>query len=186
MSKKRVLIAYWSATGNTKKVADAIAEELGELGIDYEIKKIADLKVDEMYDYNVVFFGTPTYQFLPPKPVLSYLDDLMKYHRDRGDIIPCCPVLADHKAIIFCTHSGPHTGIEEAEVAGKYMVQAFKHIRFEVLDEIYVVGENFNKTDSKQFEVNTMGIYGDIRGRPNKNDLDEVKRRILVFSTLFK
>jgi len=186
MSKKRVLIAYWSATGNTKKVADAIAEELEELGIDYEIKKVGDLKTDEMYDYNVVFFGSPTYQFLPPKPVLSYLNDLMKYHRDRGDIIPCCPVLADHKAIIFCTHSGPHTGIEEAMVAGKYMVQAFKHIRFEVLDEIYVVGENFNNADSKQFEVNTMGIYRDIRGRPNKNDLDEVRGRVSVFSALFR
>jgi hypothetical protein len=186
MSEKKILVAYWSATGNTKKVADAITEELEKEGFAYEIKRVADLKVDEMYRYSAVFFGAPTYQFLPPRPVLNYLDDLMKYHRDQGDIIPCCPILENHKAIIFCTHSGPHTGIEEAMVAGKYMAQVFKHIRFEVLDEIYVVGECFNKADPRLFEVNTIGIYGDIRGRPNKEDLSEVKRRVSVFLALLR
>ncbi|GAG29973.1 unnamed protein product [marine sediment metagenome] len=41
------------------------------------------------------------------------------------------------------------------------------------MDEIYVIGE-FHGNE----EMSTQGRLGDIRGRPNKDDLNEVHQRI--------
>ena len=65
--------------------------------------------------------------------------------------------------MVFCTYSGPHTGLNEVITSGKYMAQLFEHIGFDVADEWYVVGEF---PDGR--EINIMGRLGDIRGRPMK------------------
>ncbi len=66
----------------------------------------------------------------------------------------------------YCTYSGPHTGIREAIPAVKYMEQFFEHLRFNVLDEWYIVGE-FKGNDA----LSANGALGDIRNRPDGNDL---------------
>ena len=76
-------------------------------------------------------------------------------------------------AVVFCTYSGPHTGISEATTAGKYMRQFLEHLGFEVADEWYIVGK-FHGWE----EANTMGRLGDIRGRPNEEDLSRVHRDV--------
>ena len=75
--------------------------------------------------------------------------------------------------LIFCTYSGPHTGINEAIPAGKYAGQFFEHLGFTVLDEWYIVGE-FHGNE----RASTMGRLGDIRGRPNQQDLAQVQRDV--------
>ncbi len=75
-------------------------------------------------------------------------------------------------ALIFCTYSGPHTGIREALPAGKYMGQFFEHLGFIVVDEWYVVGE-FHGSE----ENNRMGRMGDIRGLPDEDDLERIRGR---------
>ena len=49
--------------------------------------------------------------------------------------------MAGKYAVIFCTYSGPHAGIDEATPADKYAGQFFDHFGYTVLDEIYVIGE---------------------------------------------
>ena len=97
----------------------------------------------------------------------------MKIHGDRGDIKPCAPKIAGKTAVIFCTYSGPHTGINEATTAGDYMGQFFEHIGFDVAAKWYVVGE-FHGNE----EMSTRGRLGDIRGRPNSEDLAEVENNV--------
>jgi len=41
-------------------------------------------------------------------------------------------------ALIFCTYSGPHTGIDEATPAGKYAGQFFEYVGFTALGEWYL------------------------------------------------
>ena len=69
----KVLVAYMSQTGNTKKVADAIYDALPQLK---EIKPIKDVTTLEGYD--LTFLGFPTHAYGPDKPVKNVLDKLVK------------------------------------------------------------------------------------------------------------
>lgn len=169
----KALVLFWSATGNTEKVAGVIQKALLSRGIKPVISKIDQAGDEEMYDYDLVFFGSPSYQFLPPQPVQKFIKQRMKIHGDRGDIKPCAPKIAGKTAVIFCTYSGPHTGINEATTAGEYIGQLFEHIGFDVAAKWYIVGE-FHGNEV----LSTKGKLGDIRGRPNRQDLAEVENNV--------
>jgi flavodoxin len=166
----RALVIYFSATGNTKKVANAIWDALQEENVQGAILRIKDAENEELYDYDLVFLGSPSIRFLPAEPVLRYIKEKLALHRKRGDIKLCAPKVPGKNAVVFCTYSGPHTGINEATTTGKYMAQFFEHIGFQVADEWYIVGE-FRGSEA----ASTMGRLGDIRGRPNLEDLAKVK-----------
>ena len=74
-------------------------------------------------------------------------------------------------ALVFCTYSGPHTGIDEATPAGKTMRQYFEHFGFNVLGEWYVIGEFHGNLANS-----TLGRLGDIRGKPTAEDLAKIKK----------
>ena len=127
----------------------------------------------ELYDYDLIFLGTPVIEFLPCKPILDFIHSQLTIHRKMGNIIPSSPKIPGKYAVCYCTYSGPHTGIREAIPAVKYMEQFFEHLRFSVLGEWYIVGE-FKGNEI----LSTKGALGDIRGRPNKEDLLEVERKV--------
>ena len=81
------------------------------------------------------------------------------------------PRIPGKQALIFCTYSGPHTGINEAISAGKYAGQFFEHLGFQVVDEWYILSE-FRGSE----ENSTKGRMGDIRGLPSEKDLEKVKQ----------
>jgi flavodoxin len=179
----KVLIIYWSATGNTEKVAVAIRQALTREGLKPVFKKVSEAAEEELYSYDLVFLGTPSYMWQPPEPVQEYIKAKMDYYRKRGSIKLCAPKVPGKKAVVFVTYSGPHTGIGEAIPAGKYLMQFFEHIGFDMVGEWYVVGE-FHSSE----ENSTKGILGDIRGRPNRQDLSEVESNVskLIKSILSK
>ncbi len=78
--------------------------------------------------------------------------------------------IAGKTAVVFCTYSGPHTGIKEVTPVGDYLGQFFEHIGFDVAAKWYVVGE-FNGRE----DYSTKGKLGDVRGRPNQQDLSQVE-----------
>ncbi len=69
----KVLVAYLSKTGNTKKVAEAI---YGAIPDPKEIKRIEDVKSLDGYDLS--FLGFPTHQFGPDKQVKALLGKLVE------------------------------------------------------------------------------------------------------------
>jgi len=174
----KALIIHWSATGNTEKVAVTIQQALAREGIKPVIKKVGEAAEEELYNYDLVFLGAPSYSFQPPEPVLRFVKDKMKLHSERGDIKLGAPKVPGKKAVVFVTYSGPHTGTDEAIPVGKYLNQFFEHLGFDLVGEWYVVGE-FHGSE----ENSTKGRLGDIRGRPNRQDLDEVENNV---STLIK
>ncbi len=169
----KTLILYQSFTGNTKKVTERIAETLALEGLTPEVVKVTEKTGIELYDYDLVFLGTPVIELLPAKPVLKFAHSQLSVHGKRGDILPSSPKIPGKYAICYCTYSGPHTGKREAIPAMKYMEQFFEHLRFTVLAEWYIVGE------LKGNEIlSTQGPLGDIRGRPNEKDLSRVGRMV--------
>jgi hypothetical protein len=169
----KVLIIYWSATGNTEKVAGAIQKALVREGASPIVKKISEAMEEELYQYDLIFLGSPSYQFLPPEPVQHFVKQKMKVHRERGDIKLCAPKIDGKTAIVFCTYSGPHTGIREATPVGEYLGQFFEHLGFDVVARWYIVGEFHGQED-----ISTKGKLGDIRGRPNQDDLSAVEDNV--------
>jgi multimeric flavodoxin WrbA len=167
----RAVIIYWSKTGNTEKVARAIKEGLEASGADVALMQTEEAKEIDYYDYDLVCVGFPSYRWHPPKPMDRFLGRKFATYHKQGRVKTGAPKVPGKNALIFCTYSGPHTGIDEAIPAGKYAGQFFEHLGFTVVGEWYVVGE-FHGSEEKS----TRGRLGDIRGRPNAEDLGKVRQ----------
>ena len=76
------LVVYYSKTGNTEKVARAIAK-----GLEADLKRVEE--VHDISGYDLICVGTPVYGFAPAGPVKKFLEE----------IIP----LPDKKGMGFCT-----------------------------------------------------------------------------------
>jgi hypothetical protein len=165
------IIVYWSKTGNTEKVARAIQEGLKKARVDVLLQRVEDAGDVDFYAYDLVCIGFPSYRWSPPEPMDEFLKAKFRVYRSQGRVKTGAPKVPGKSALVFCTYSGPHTGIREAIPAGLYAGQFFEHLGFTVLDEWYVVGEYHGSEESS-----TKGRLGDIRGRPNEEDLRKVKQ----------
>jgi len=167
---KNALVLYWSATGNTKKVAFAVKEGLESAGVDVSLKKTTDPENIDYFDYDLVCVGFPSYQWHLPKPVAEFLHKKFDAYKKQEKIKKGSPTVMGKYALLFCTYSGPHTGLREATPATLYAGQFFEHLGFNVLGEWCVLSE-FHGSE----EFSTQGRMGDIRGKPTPEELDKIK-----------
>jgi|GEM_PF-111439 len=72
----RILIAYFTLTGNTETVARAIHEEAQSLGHEADLRKIRKLKPESLGEYDVVFLGAPCHHSDLPKGVKRFVEGL--------------------------------------------------------------------------------------------------------------
>jgi flavodoxin len=71
---KRVLIAYFSPTGQTERMAQYIAEGIRISGQEAAVRKVADIKAPEdLAGYDGYIFGSPTYSLDVPEPMKKFL-----------------------------------------------------------------------------------------------------------------
>jgi flavodoxin len=71
---KRVLIAYFSASGTTEKMAGYIAEGVRFSGQEAVTRRIGDFKTTaEISGYDGYIFGSPTYSLDVPRPMKTFL-----------------------------------------------------------------------------------------------------------------
>ena len=167
---KKALIVFLSITGNTEKVANSIYSGLTEGGYDTALIKVQDAANEDFYDYDLVCFGAPAYNWHVPKPADDFLKAKFNQYRKDGRVLPGAPVIPGKHYLVFCTYSGPHTGIREATPAGLYIGQFFEHFGFAMADEWYILSEFVGSE-----EYNTHGRMGNIIGLPNEQDLRRIK-----------
>ena len=55
----KVLVVYVSTTGNTEKMANAIADGAKGAGADVSLKTVSEASVSELGNYDVIAFGSP-------------------------------------------------------------------------------------------------------------------------------
>ncbi len=71
---KRILIAYFSLTGKTEKMAEYMAEGVRFSGQQAVIRKIADIKsANDLAGYDGYIFGSPTYHRDMAEPMKPFL-----------------------------------------------------------------------------------------------------------------
>ena len=65
LRRNNALVVYYSVTGNTEKVAEAIGRGLTEAGLKVDIKRIESPEEVDFYGYDLVCFGSPVLHALP-------------------------------------------------------------------------------------------------------------------------
>ncbi|MDR1875887.1 MAG: flavodoxin [Synergistaceae bacterium] len=56
----KVMVVYWSGTGNTEKMAELIAKGASEGGASVTCKTVGDADVSELGGYDVIALGSPS------------------------------------------------------------------------------------------------------------------------------
>ncbi len=166
----KALHIYFSSTGNTEKVVEAINRTLGEENVELDSLPAKEAQDVDLLAYDLLFLGSGVYEWLPGNPLQNLLADLRKWYVQQGEIKPASPKRPGIKGVVYCTYGGAHTGINEALPAVKYMAQIFDHLGIEIVGEWYIVGEYHGKLA----EFSQTGRLGDIRGRPDERDLNAV------------
>jgi hypothetical protein len=171
----KVLNLYYSATGNTDKVAKQIEETVRNAGHAVDtVKVIKDIDLD-ILAYDLVFAGSGVYMWLPGKPLMDLLQKLREKYANAGEIKPASPRRPGKKAVIYCTFGGSHTGVNEAISTPKYIGQLFDHLGYEVLAEWHFIGEYHGNLRNHS----VAGRLGNIQGRPNEADLQDIAEKVL-------
>jgi hypothetical protein len=171
-----VLNLYFSETGNTEKVATRIERTITELGHKVDTFKITDKDQDiDILKYDFVFAGSGVYSQLPGNALMKLFRRHLQDYVRKGEIKPASPRRPSAKTVVYCTYGGVHTGINEAIPAVKYMGQLFDHLGYTIVAEWYVIGE-YHTEPMRNHSVS--GRLGDIRGRPNEEDLRDVAERV--------
>jgi flavodoxin len=168
---KTALIVYWSKSGNTRKIADAVRQGLEEAKLKVTVKEQHEAEDEDWFSYDLVCIGAPSYSWHPPEPMDKYLKTKFAKYRQEGKIKPKAPKVQGKNALVFVTYSGPHTGMDEATPAGKHIGQFFEHLGFTVLAEWYVLSEFHGN-----LENSTLGRMGDVRGKPTEANLEKIRQ----------
>lgn len=76
----KALIVYFSKTGHTRKMADAIAEGLSSTNVSVTSTEVSRASVDDLDHADVIMLGSPCYYGSMAAEMKAFLDASVKYH----------------------------------------------------------------------------------------------------------
>jgi NAD(P)H dehydrogenase (quinone) len=77
----RILIVYHSKTGNTKKMALAVAEGVKHArGAEVAVKKVEEAKLQDLLEADGIIMGSPTYYGQMSAKLKDFIDASVKIH----------------------------------------------------------------------------------------------------------
>ena len=74
------LVIYYSRSGNTKEMAETIAEAMNSAGLATRCKSVSETKVDDLLTADAIVVGSPTYYGRMAAPVAQLFDDSVGKH----------------------------------------------------------------------------------------------------------
>ena len=77
---ERVLIVYYSRSGNTKKMAELVAEGARGAGGEVTVVPVDKAETRELLDADAIILGSPTYYGHSAGVMRSFLDKSVRYH----------------------------------------------------------------------------------------------------------
>lgn len=78
---KKVLVAYYSRSGNTEKMAKMIAEGLSKKGVSVDLITVDKVNIDSLPQYDGYIIGSPNYFGTMAAEVKKFIDESVKYYR---------------------------------------------------------------------------------------------------------
>ena len=173
----KILNVYSSRSGNTQKVAMQIKKTIEQQKFEIDtikIEKNFNINQLNLLSYDLIFIGSGVYNWLPPQEMIDFIEKNHAKHATNGDIKMCSPLLNNKNIVAYSTFGGPHTGINEGNIAPKYMSQLFEHLGFKILDEWHIAAA-FHGSYSK---YSIGGKMGDLADKPNNNDLLQIAQKV--------
>jgi NAD(P)H dehydrogenase (quinone) len=83
----KVLVCYYSKTGNTEKMAQIISKKMEEQDFAVDLKRVEQTRIDDLLEYDCLILGSPTYYGSMAWPIKKLLDDSVKFHgRLKGKV----------------------------------------------------------------------------------------------------
>ncbi len=76
----RALVIYYSRTGNTRKMAESVAEGIKNEGMEVVIKEVKDVDAGELLKYDAIAIGSPTYYGTMASEIKKLLDESVEFH----------------------------------------------------------------------------------------------------------
>ena len=76
--KKKLVIVYLSTSGNTKKMADAIAEGADSRGIEVAVESFYDVDIDGIRKADAIALGSSTFWYKMHEAMSHFIDKLEK------------------------------------------------------------------------------------------------------------
>ena len=76
----KVLIVYYSKTGNTEKMAHLVEEGVKEEKVEVETKKVEEVNLNELLEADGIVIGSPTYFGSMASPVKELIEKSVKYY----------------------------------------------------------------------------------------------------------
>ena len=74
------IVVYYSRSGNTKEMAQIIAESMDGAGLPTECKSVDKVKATDLLGYDAIVVGSPTYYGHMAGPVKQLFDDAVANH----------------------------------------------------------------------------------------------------------
>jgi NAD(P)H dehydrogenase (quinone) len=142
----KILIVYDSRTGNTKKMAFAVAEGAKQIsGIEVVVKKVDKTSIEDLLDADGIIMGSPTYYGQMSAKLKALIDESVKIHGK----------LEGKVGAAFTSSGGTATGAETTLLS---MLQAM------LVHGMIVQG----RADDKHYGAAAVGS-------PNKKELESCK-----------
>ncbi|MFH0855363.1 MAG: flavodoxin domain-containing protein [Candidatus Omnitrophota bacterium] len=77
---QKTLIVYYSRGGNTRKMAELIANGVKSEGLEVTVKDVKEVAVDDLLKYDGLIIGSPTYYGSMAFEIKKLFDDSVKLH----------------------------------------------------------------------------------------------------------
>jgi flavodoxin len=173
-SSMKVLVTYYSQSGNTEKIARAICEEAAKAG-DADLKKLEELTPDMVAEYDCIFIGSPLHAGSLAAPVKECLGVLKS--------------TSGQQMAGFITHMAPAYPEQEMDAFAEPMKSACKEkgITYRgCFDCQGFLAESMHGVVKKKLgldDENWAGMVKQMTGRPNQEDVENARafvRRLLL------
>jgi NAD(P)H dehydrogenase (quinone) len=89
---------YYSRTGNTKAMAEIIADAAGKEGAGVRLKEVADASNDDLIWADGIVIGSPVYFGLPSSEIKKFIDDSINVRRQLENKVGAAFVSSGHRA----------------------------------------------------------------------------------------
>lgn len=77
----KILIVYYSRSGNTKAMAQYIEAGLSEVeGVEVDCRAVEEVSVDELLGYDGIIMGSPVYYGTMAAELKKFIDDSVAHH----------------------------------------------------------------------------------------------------------
>jgi NAD(P)H dehydrogenase (quinone) len=76
----KVLIIYYTRSGNTEKLAKLIEEGIKSEGVESVLKKVQEVDPKDLLEYDGIIIGSPVYYGTMAAEIKKLFDDSVKFH----------------------------------------------------------------------------------------------------------